>query len=669
MRYFDSRCGAHIAYEGIEFDFKKITHYPLPYKKKLISDVIATFDIESTTLDKEHSWMYHWQMCINGYSIYGRTWTEWIVFIHALTAYLEISPGLNLIIWVHNLGFEFQFIKEICDLEFGKYEIFASQPRKPISVRCGNGIEFRCSYKLSNMSLEKAVKNELGVRYFKASGDLDYDVIRYPDTPLSFKEFGYCMLDTLSLYDYIRNKLRNYGDTLATIPMTSTGYVRRICRNACRCDSTYAVYYKRQEMNENVYKLLKECGRGGDTSSNYKMTGHILKDVDSYDIKSSYPFQMAAKEYPCRKFYSIGRPEGERELLEAIAGVPAIINCQFIGLVLKEGSVCAYISDSKTLSHSKDTETANGRIYFSSWVNMVITDIDYRIIRDSYNYDGIVIDSIYTSKYGLLHEALRNSVLNLFREKCFLEVHKSEGDNAYLYGKKKNEVNGFFGMMYTDPVRDTILYEDNIWRSEKGNIRNLLRSYYDNRNNFLTYAHGVWTTAHARSQLHDLRHLTGEWTAYWDTDSSKGINIDPARIEQANIEIREKYKDLGCTVEVEGQKFYLGTYEHDGHYSEFITLGAKKYAYVDKKGIHITISGVNKEKGARELGSIENFKPGFIFHEGGGNTLFYNDAPLHEFEHNGHIIIGASNISVVESTYKLGLTGEFAEKIGCLEYL
>ena len=42
----------------------------------------------------------------------------------------------------------------------------------------------------------------------------------------------------------------------------------------------------------------------------------------------------------------------------------------------------------------------------------------------------------------------------------------------------------------------------------------------------------------------------------------------------------------------------LGIFEHDADYKEFITQGAKKYAYIDKKynDIHITCSGVPKKR-------------------------------------------------------------------------
>ena len=114
-----------------------------------------------------------------------------------------------------------------------------------------------------------------------------------------------------------------------------------------------------------------------------------------------------------------------------------------------------------------------------------------------------------------------------------------------------------------------------------------------------------------------------------------------------------------------GKAYYLGVFEKETKepMKEFITLGAKKYAYTDRKGLHCTISGVSKKLGAKELADIHNFKPGFIFRDAGGLTLYYNDDPIHEITIDGCIMETASNIGMIDSTYEIGITGEYAELI------
>ena len=110
---------------------------------------------------------------------------------------------------------------------------------------------------------------------------------------------------------------------------------------------------------------------------------------------------------------------------------------------------------------------------------------------------------------------------------------------------------------------------------------------------------------------------------------------------------------------------YMGVYEFDGHCDEFVTMGAKKYAYTDDNNkIHLTVAGVGKKKGAEELGSLRNFKAGFIFVAAGGTESVYNDTPeITTYYIDGHMIPITRNVVIRDSTYQLGLTAEYAEII------
>ena len=95
-------------------------------------------------------------------------------------------------------------------------------------------IEFRCSYALTNMSLEEFTK-KMKVEHVKKPGeDIDYKVYRTSTTPLTDKAMQYCQNDVLGLYEALTVQLNNDGDNLYTVPMTSTGYVRRETKQALR---------------------------------------------------------------------------------------------------------------------------------------------------------------------------------------------------------------------------------------------------------------------------------------------------------------------------------------------------------------------------------------------------------------------------------------------------
>lgn len=665
---------------GVVFDEHK-------RKPRVYSEDFATFDIESTTYydapnDRYRGFMYIWQMTVHDIECYGRTWDEWITFINQVTS--KISGTLA--VYVHNLAFEYQFIYRLLQDEYGQLDIFAVKSRKPLVVRCGR-LEFRCSLKLSNMSLYKATQTEYGCQYVKSIGDLDYRKYRSPVTALDDKEFGYAMMDTKSLYHYVAAKMDNDDDTLATIPLTSTGYVRRDCRNVCTKDPAYMQLVGRNSMTPLVYTLLKEAGRGGDTSSNFRMTGVEISDVDSFDVKSSYPYVMLTKKYPMRKFYPYGKVSSASMMDDLCADKPVLMRAAFKGLKMRPETVDIYLSSSKKIDYTGKVREANGRVMTAEAISFTLTDIDWGVIRKSYTFDSVEFYDVHVSRYEYLPEALRSCVLNFFVQKCELQAKRDSypvcSDDYdyydYLYAKSKNRLNGIFGMCYTDPVHDQYItdYEDTgEWTVESADINESLKKLERYSNNFLVYAWGVWTTAHARRHLNRLIDITGEFTVYWDTDSSKAPHDESVHqeISIANDQIRAECGDRGAYCTVNGKTYYLGTYEYEGTYKTFKTLGAKKYAYVDQDDkLHVTISGVVRHHepelpdGAREMGTIANFKVGYIFKEAGGLALYYNDDRLHvltALDDPDYQFVCGANVGAKDSTYEIGVTKEYAEIIG-----
>ena len=104
---------------------------PLPRRKinmpggRCVFNAICAFDIETSRIDlpipagakqNSHAFMYIWQFEIEDYTIIGRTWPDYFRMLARIRAAisdyareynLDYSP--RLIIWVHNLSFEWQF--------------------------------------------------------------------------------------------------------------------------------------------------------------------------------------------------------------------------------------------------------------------------------------------------------------------------------------------------------------------------------------------------------------------------------------------------------------------------------------------------------------------------------------------------------------------------------
>lgn len=125
--------------------------------------IVFAFDIETSSFtapvtktdhNDKRSVMYIWQLAINGRVITGREWAEFIDVMDHIVERLELSKYRRAIIYVHNLAFEFQFIRFM----FPWKKVFAIDKRKPIYAITETGIEFRCSYILTNYSLEKLGK-------------------------------------------------------------------------------------------------------------------------------------------------------------------------------------------------------------------------------------------------------------------------------------------------------------------------------------------------------------------------------------------------------------------------------------------------------------------------------------------------------------------------------
>lgn len=245
--------------------------------KREVYDIEAAFDIETTTYSEDIAFMYVWQFClrINGYYhvIMGRTWDEFRLLHKKIYG---TSGDRWLVVFAHNLGFEYQNMYNFIP----PHTVFAVKSRMPVKVSIeGWQAEYRCSWKLTNMSLEMATKKEHGVTYIKYPDHIDYKIKRFPDTKLSNEHLKYDVLDVVSLCDLVHNINLNNNDTLITMPMTSTGYVRRACRKRVRKEmpSYHDDVFTKCTMTADTYTALKKAARGGNTHANrYQVAGEYL---------------------------------------------------------------------------------------------------------------------------------------------------------------------------------------------------------------------------------------------------------------------------------------------------------------------------------------------------------------------------------------------------------
>ena len=656
---------------GVLKTLRKPVGNPAQYKQKPVYyDIVCAFDIETTYLEPEdESIMYIWQFAFGErLVVYGRTWESWEGF----AAKLRRLP-YTFVVYVHNLSFEFQFLAGIWNFE--KDAVFCVKSRKVLKASYYN-IEFRCSYLHSNMSLAKYIEH-VGGDYPKL--ELDYTEVRYPWTELSDNVLEYSFRDVYGLTNAIRHEMESDGDTLYTIPLTSTGYLRRECKEALQ-PKRKMIQGLRCEYD--VQRMLHLAFRGGDTHANRRYTGYILEDVKSCDRSSSYPDVMVNDLFPVKPFQAYGFML-ESELQDVVLGKAFFGSVCISGIRLKSDLEPApYVSISKCQVFVNALED-NGRIIEAEYIETVITDIDYKIMCDMYVWDSLVVRTGFVSDYGYLPEEFRDIIRKYYTKKTSL---KGVEGQEYFYVKSKNKANSGYGMTAQDPCKDTYKYDYREAGNSQGGF--VLEEYTRDdwikasRKYWLHYAWGVWVPALARLRLHEGRRLVQDQTeglgwVYCDTDCNKYIgNVDWTAYNAERKRISEQ--NGAYAVDLAGVTHYMGVYEVESTSRLFRTWGAKKYASIDKKGLHLTVSGVNKMLGAEELvkkarisrhlhggrtTGLDIFRPGFVFVEGGGNELKYDDTIDKTIKIDGHSLRITRNVSIKPSTYELTISPDYQDVI------
>ena len=618
---------------------------------------MTAFDIETTRLPSlDQSVMYVWQFQIGlEYTVIGRYWGEFEMILQDIRDALDDKQ--TLVILVHNLSYEFVYLRQI--YHFKPAEVFALKSRRVAKCTMYDGkIEFRCSYVHSNMSLAEYTK-KMGVEHIKQSGEeYDYSKQRFPWTPLTEAEKRYCQYDVLGLVEAYTKEMAIDHDTLETVPMTSTGYVRRECKRAMRLVSHRFVDYAYPD--EDLYKMLRMAFRGGDTHANRYYAGHILHDVKSADRSSSYPDVMCNCPFPITAFRPV--PDPTRAKLDRYLhkGIPFIATIRCYGVeIIDPYYGFPYLAYHKCAPRGNFC-LDNGRLLSAEYIETTITDIDYRIITETYSINSMDVLSCRISHYGPLPEPLILTTQQYYRRKT--ELKGVPGQEVY-YTKSKNLLNSLYGMMAQDPVKQNILYLFDDIQQYVEDTQPIIDLLEKNRKRaFLLYQHGVYVTAWARYRLYQAIQIAGHEAVYVDTDSVKYIgDADFSRYNAQRI--RDSKRTGSFATDPSGTTHYMGVMEAEKPYTRFITLGAKKYAYEYADGqTHVTVSGVNKRKGGAELhrrGGLEAFNAGFVFYDAGGTESIYNDFADLDIEVEGIPLHIGSNVCIKDSTYTISLTDDY----------
>jgi hypothetical protein len=575
-------------------------------------------DNEEKTRDKE-AVMYVWQFGINGRCVIGRTWKQFIEFIDKLSDKLGLNERRRIIVYVHNLSYEFQFMRKW----FTWDSVFATDSRNPIKAVTSIGVEFRDSYILSGYSLAKLGDELQKYHVKKLVGALDYSKLRHYKTPLTDTEISYCLGDIRVVMAFIQEKIETDGD-ITKIPLTKTGYVRNFCRNWCyygnmprKKNKFYKPYknlMKSLTITKDEYLQAKRCFQGGFTHGNSQYIGKLLHDVASFDFTSSYPTVMLCEFFPMSKATkeTITSKEQFRKLLKEKC---CMFDVEFTNIrprVFFENP----LSRSKCFVCENPIEN-NGRIVYADKVATTITNVDFDILEKFYEWDSMKVANFRSYMKSYLPTNFVKSILELYANKTTL---KGVQGKEVEYLLSKGMLNACYGMTVTDIVKDEQIYIDE-WTITPANVDEQIEKYNKGKSRFLFYLWGIFVTAYARKNLFSGIYSCGTDYVYSDTDSIKVLNYQNHMdyIEKYNnnivkkLEVAMKFHHLPIESispkTIKGVKKTIGVWDFEGVYKSFKTLGAKRYMTLEENNaISFTVSGINKKFGVPYLLKETNTK-------------------------------------------------------------
>ena len=608
---------------------------------------------------------YIWQFSCDGVVYYGRELWD---FEQVLK---DLPNDIQFIIWVHNLSYEFQFLRNFLDWD----SVFARSAHKPIKCVPSKykNIEFRCTYFLTRLSLE-TWGEQLGVH--KAVGNLDYEILRTPFTKLSDSELFYCEQDCLVVEAGVKDYVKRYGKQ-RNIPLTQTGTVRLETKNRLMSDPKYVSRIKKLvPKSAREYKMLQTIFSGGYTHANRWYAGEVIKDyIEHYDFASSYPTVMICEKYPSAPWVYTAEHEIPSE--DKFNDFAYIIHIKFNQLNCIKYNT--YIQASK--SSCTKAKFDNGRVLSAETLEIWITEQDYITIRNNYEWESMEVLHLYESRKEYLPKALTEYILELYANKTELKDVEGMED---LYMQSKQYINSIFGMCVTAIIQANVILEGDTWYTEplteevvNKKLASLRMPNPREKKYFLSYSWGCWVTAYARRNLWKCIERCDSDLLYCDTDSI--FVLGKHDFSWYNEEVTNKIK-TAC--EVMGLDFNktrpktpkgiekpLGIFSQEDNCTEFITLGAKRYVErreSDNK-LHLTVSGINKGAVALLNNKIENFRDGFEFNKDAECvtkrlSTYIDDMPECVWN-DGYVSKYTHGINLRRTGYNLTMTDEYKELI------
>lgn len=537
------------------------------------------------------------------------------------------SDGKPTLIFCHNFSYEWSFFKDNVSFfrENIKRQLFMSA-NKPLVIDCNN-LSFRCSYLLFGKSV-KTMGEELtaltGENWRKL--DFEYTKIRTPLSEIAPDEIAYNYKDCDIVLKYFYEKMLskyNIDDIFKKI-FTKTGVVRFDNKkyNSAN-DYRRFIYFNRDCIPHTREQFaIEQLGfMGGLVSCNFKYIGKTLHNVASFDIASSYPYQML-KLYPTNfiqrtdlkdlKAFEQFRQNDYYNKHDFFYGIFEIANISLNDLDYP-------ILSNHKLFESVDSDCIFGKVITAKRGVLICTSLDYENYKKFYKFDLVGIRDIYVNRYiNYLPPYTIKSIARLLTAKTEMKKYNNEvikrnelynnyefSDNfKYLsdilntindyqiqkavagqtYLTIKSDLNAMYGILVEKSLKSVVEYD-----FESHKYTKTMDDFSDFKNKECVKTNmlvGMFITAYARTQLITILHIllsNGINVYYTDTDSLKVDYTNPTKVN---------YLIDTFNASIEQTPYNIGQFEFEGQYNNFCVNGNKAYISEKHDVITATIAGL-----------------------------------------------------------------------------
>lgn len=542
--------------------------------------------------------------------------------IECLNMIKENIYSNNLIIYIHNMSYDWVFLRRFLMASYGTpVHQLNTKSHYPIYIEFANGIILKDSLILAQRKLEKWA-DDMNVEHKKSVGKWNYDKIRTQSEHFTNDELEYIEHDTLAGVECLDALKESIHKRIYSMPYTATGIPRNELRSI-GFKNRGKEWFLRNVPSYEQYKKLEKVYHGGYTHANRHYVGQIQTGfIKCFDFASSYPFVLLSEKYPCEKFQNSSNLS-LHEIKEQSNEYAFMFKLVAIGVKLKSDNFPMPCLQNSKMEKIINPIIDNGRILCCDYCEIYLNEQDAITILEQYDFIKHVCCEVEYAKKDYLPRWLTDYIF-----KCFENKTQFKGGDPVLYALAKAILNSIYGMCCQHCVKEVIeedyltgeyiknKFDEN--EDSENSEQFLYDKYVNSRNSFLPYQIGVWCTSYAQKNLFELGKLCEIWL-YSDTDSAYGINWNIKAVLEYNDKCKEKLKANGYSfVYFNNREYWLGIAESEDkkdEYSEFITLGAKRYCgrcLKDNK-LHITVAGVPKNGAECLNNDIKNFKKGTIF--------------------------------------------------------